>query len=97
MKNGGPYSKWLTIVKFRGTRPDEETYSTMMFVRGVGVVVKTTHVKGLKGSNSFDPVFDKAIKIVRSRSTDPHVCSPGEEIPELSTETAPLALMRFRL
>ena len=79
MKNGGPYSRRLTIVKFRGTRHGEEIYP-YMFVRGVGVVVKTTPVNALNGENSFDPVFDKAIKIARSQSTEGHVLCEPEEI-----------------
>lgn len=81
MKNGGPYSKWFTIVKFRGGKDATRKYiPTMMFVRGVGVVVKTTHINALNGENSFDPVFDKAIKIARSQSTEGHVICEPEEI-----------------
>lgn len=58
---GGAFNRALEIVKMRATRHGEEVYP-YIFVRGVGVVVRTTPLISAEDVRKYDDVFDKAIR-----------------------------------
>ncbi|MCS3922983.1 RAD55 family ATPase [Methanosalsum natronophilum] len=58
---GGAFNRALEIIKMRATRHGEEVYP-YIFVRGLGVVVRTTPMVSAEDINKYDDVFDKAIK-----------------------------------
>jgi hypothetical protein len=58
---GGAFNRALEIVKMRATRHGEEVYP-YIFVRGVGVVVRTTPLVSAEDVRKYDDVFDKAIR-----------------------------------
>ncbi|ADI73617.1 putative circadian clock protein, KaiC [Methanohalobium evestigatum Z-7303] len=58
---GGAFNRSLEIIKMRATRHGEEVYP-YIFVRGIGVVAKTTPVVSPEDANKYDGMFDKAIK-----------------------------------
>lgn len=58
---GGAFNRALEIIKMRATRHGEEVYP-YIFVRGVGVVVRTTPLMSAEDVRKYDDVFDKAIR-----------------------------------
>ncbi|WMW23161.1 ATPase domain-containing protein [Methanolobus mangrovi] len=58
---GGAFNRALEIIKMRATRHGEEVYP-YIFVRGVGVVVRTTPLVSAEDMRKYDDVFDKAIR-----------------------------------
>lgn len=58
---GGAFNRSMEIIKMRATRHGEEVYP-YIFVRGIGVVAKTTPVVSPEDANKYDGMFDKAIK-----------------------------------
>ena len=58
---GGAFNRSMEIIKMRATRHGEEVYP-YIFVRGIGVVAKTTPVVSPEDANKYDSMFDKAIK-----------------------------------
>ncbi|MFP4654837.1 MAG: RAD55 family ATPase [Methanohalobium sp.] len=58
---GGAFNRSLEMIKMRATRHGEEVYP-YIFVRGIGVVAKTTPVISPEDANKYDGMFDKAIK-----------------------------------
>ena len=58
---GGAFNRALEIIKMRATRHGEEVYP-YIFVRGVGVVVRTTPMMTDEQAHKYDDIFDKAIK-----------------------------------
>jgi len=58
---GGAFNRSLEIVKMRATRHGEEVYP-YIFVRGIGVVVRTTPLVSAEDLRKYDDLFDKAIR-----------------------------------
>ncbi len=58
---GGAFNRALEIIKMRATRHGEEVYP-YIFVRGIGVVVRTTPLISAEDVRKYDDVFDKAIR-----------------------------------
>ncbi len=58
---GGAFNRALEIIKMRATRHGEEVYP-YIFVRGLGVVVRTTPMVSSDDINKYDDVFDRAIR-----------------------------------
>jgi KaiC/GvpD/RAD55 family RecA-like ATPase len=58
---GGAFNRALEIIKMRATRHGEEVYP-YIFVRGIGVVVRTTPLISAEDANKYDDMFDKAIR-----------------------------------
>jgi circadian clock protein KaiC len=58
---GGAFNRALEIVKMRATRHGEEVYP-YIFVRGIGVVVRTTPLVSAEDLRKYDDLFDKAIR-----------------------------------
>ncbi|WP_406669877.1 ATPase domain-containing protein [Methanolobus sp. ZRKC4] len=58
---GGAFNRALEIVKMRATRHGEEVYP-YIFVRGIGVVVRTTPLVSAEDMRKYDDLFDKAIR-----------------------------------
>ena len=58
---GGAFNRSLEIIKMRATRHGEEVYP-YIFVRGLGVVVRTPPMVSAEEARKFDDVFDKAIR-----------------------------------
>lgn len=58
---GGAFNRSLEIIKMRATRHGEEVYP-YIFVRGLGVVVRTSPMMSAEDARKYDDTFDKAIK-----------------------------------
>ena len=58
---GGAFNRSLEIVKMRATRHGEEVYP-YIFVRGLGVVVRTSPMMSAEDARKYDDTFDKAIR-----------------------------------
>jgi hypothetical protein len=58
---GGAFNRALEIIKMRATRHGEEVYP-YIFVRGIGVVVRTTPLVSAEDMRKYDDLFNKAIR-----------------------------------